>query len=100
MYTEVLPELVMPVKYAFGKNVRISSVPGKMGMVKLVEVTTTALDVAAAAVVPNPKKTVLEPWGIMMRYWLAPGPNPETWTGVGAVVLAVNTTVLPIGEKA
>jgi hypothetical protein len=58
----------MPVKYAFGKNVKISSVPGKRGMVKVEDVTTVAFEVAAAAEVPKPKNTMLLPAGITTRY--------------------------------
>jgi hypothetical protein len=90
----------MPVKYAFGKNVKISSVPGKSGIVNVVDVTTVAFEVAAAAVVPNPRNTMLLPAGITTRYWLEPSPLDTACTGVGAEVAAVKTTVFPKGVKA
>ena len=55
MKTVMFPLAVMPVKYAFGKNVRISSVPGNSGRVNVLDVITTALVLAVAAVVPYPR---------------------------------------------
>jgi hypothetical protein len=52
MYTVAFPEAVIPVKYAFGTNVRISSVFGNNGKAGAVVVTAVAPVVASAAVVP------------------------------------------------
>jgi hypothetical protein len=52
MYTVAVPEDVRPVKYAFGTNVRISSVFGNNGKAGAVVVTAVAAAVALAAVVP------------------------------------------------
>ena len=52
MKTVMFPLAVMPVKYAFGKNVRISSVPGSKGKVNVLLVITTAFVFAAAEVTP------------------------------------------------
>jgi hypothetical protein len=55
------------VKYALGKNDKISSVPASKGIAAAVLVTATAFAVAPAAVLPIPKNTVTEP-ALRMRY--------------------------------
>jgi hypothetical protein len=65
-------------------------------MVELVEVMTVALEVDAAAVLPTPINTVTVPL-LRIRYWLPPKVVDTACTGVGADVLAVNMTVLPVG---
>jgi hypothetical protein len=89
---------VTPVKNALGKNVIISSVPANKGIQGAVEVTTVAAELAAAAVVPTPKKAVTAP-ALRIRYWLPPKVVETACTAVGAVVAAVNVTVLPDGVK-
>ena len=46
MYTTAELELVMPVKYALGENVSISSVPASNGIAAAVLVTATAFAIA------------------------------------------------------
>lgn len=99
MYTTDVLAAVIPVKYALGLNVRISSVPANKGIVELVEVMTVALEVDAALVLPTPMKTVTVPL-LRMRYWLPPKVVDTACTGDGAVVFAVNMTVLPVGVNA
>lgn len=62
--------MVTPVKYAFGANVRISSVPGSSGIAGpgIVEVAAVF---AAAELMPMPRNTTTVPV-LMMRYWFAP----------------------------
>jgi hypothetical protein len=76
MKTDVLPAAVIPVKYAFGKNVRISSVPGRSGRVNVLLDITTAFVFAAAELTPYPRYTIVtvELAGTMMRYWFDPNP--------------------------
>jgi hypothetical protein len=64
-----------------------------------VEVTVAALLVALADVGPTPKNTTALPL-FCTRYWVAAALAEVACTGVGAVVNAVNATVLPIGVKA
>jgi len=97
MYTTAELELVIPVKYALGKNVKISSVPGSNGIDAPVLVTTAVFPVAPAASLPTPKNTVTVP-ELRMRYWLPPSVVDIACTGVGGVVItAVKVTVLPEG---
>ena len=52
MYTVALLDAVMPVKYALGTKVRISSVLGNKGKAGAVVLTTVAAFVASEALVP------------------------------------------------
>jgi hypothetical protein len=52
MYIVAVPLDVMPVKYAFGTNVKISSVFGNIGNAVCELVTTTALFVASDEDIP------------------------------------------------
>ena len=61
-------------------------------------VTAAALLPACAEVVPTPINTVTEP-AFRIRYWLPPNVLDTACTGVGALVAAVNATVLPDGQK-
>jgi hypothetical protein len=54
---------------------------------------------ASADVDPYPRNTVTVP-ALIIRYWLPPRLVDNACTGVGAVVEAVNATVLPILVKA
>jgi hypothetical protein len=78
--------------------VRISSVPGKRGIELALLVTITAFAVAAVLLAPNPINTVTRP-ALITLYWLPPRVLETACTGVGAVVAAVKTTVLPLGVK-
>jgi hypothetical protein len=62
------------------------------------DTTVAAFAVAAAAVPPTPINTVLLP-ALMTRYWFPPSVVDTACTGVAALVLAVNVTVLPDGVK-
>ena len=76
----------------------ISSVPASKGMQFAEEVTTVALALACAAVVPTPRNTVTCP-AFKRRYWLPPIVVETACTVEGATLAAVNVTVLPVGVK-
>jgi hypothetical protein len=61
MYTTAVLVDVMPLKYALGGKVRISSVPANSGIERLVVVRTVALFTASLAEVPTPINTVTDP---------------------------------------
>ena len=56
-----VPVDVVPVKYAFGTNVNISSVPARRGYAGPVDVTTVALLLASEDTTPYPRNTVTDP---------------------------------------
>jgi len=68
MYTCDVPLEVIPVKYEFVGNEKISRVPGRTGMPVLFEETTTALLLAPAALFATPKKIRYDP-ELNTRYW-------------------------------
>ena len=69
--------------------------PANKGYAGPVVVTTVALLAASVETVPYPRNTVTLPL-LMMRYWLPPNVVDNACTGVGALVAAVKTTVLPV----
>jgi hypothetical protein len=77
----------------------ISSVPDSNGIAAPVVLTTAALLVAFAEDTPTPINTVTVP-EFKTRYWFPPRVEEDACTGVGAEVVALNTTVFPQGLKA
>jgi hypothetical protein len=99
MYITADPDEVIAVKYAFPSNVRISSVLGRRGMLNWLLVTTRALLDASVLVVPWLRNATTVPV-LIIRYWVPAMVRDTAWTGEGALVAAVNVTVLPIGVNA
>ena len=80
-----------------------STAPATMGTALPVVVTAAELVVAIAAVAPTPKNAVTDPT-LTTRYWLVGGVTAvkvgKICTAVGALELAVTTTVGPFGKNA
>ena len=91
------------MKNEVGGKLNTSTAPGTNGTPLPVAVTAAALVTAIAAVAPTPKKAVTDPT-LTTRYWLVGGVTAvkvgKICSAVGALELAVTTTVGPFGKNA
>ena len=98
-----MDDAAVAVKNEVGGKLNTSTAPATIGMPLPVVVTAAALVTAIAAVAPTPKKAVTDPT-FTTRYWLVGGVTAvkvgRICAAVGALELAVITTVGPFGKNA
>ena len=98
-----MDDAAVAVKNEVGGKLKISTAPATIGTALPVVVTAAEFVPAIAAVAPTPKKAVTDPT-LTTRYWLVGGVTAvkvgRICTAVGALELAVITTVGPFGKNA
>jgi len=96
-------DAAVAVKKEVGGKLNTSTAPATMGTALPVVVTAAEFVPAIAAVAPTPKKAVTDPT-LTTRYWFVGGVTAvkvgKICAAVGALELAVTTTVGPFGKNA